>query len=394
MQRSWMLGGVVGLLLASTLWGRPGIVKTRDGQTLTGDVTELPDVIIVDVGGIHSTLDRDSVRAITYSDTVEQECRKRLARLAPYDVAGRVELAQWLFENKAYQMARNVLSDAAAISPRNPDVLDMMRTVDRQILLEESQERKHAPVQLAAAAAEPPAGAVPADNSGGAAANRLVTPEEINFIKQAEWQKDESVRVTFRNDVRRKYIAKEGLDPAQFNRMTPPQQAWAILQDGTTEMKKAVILITDPPELATFKKVQQSLIYTGCASCHTAGKAQGNFALHFPTNDEAATYSNFIILQKYQQKIGDRVYLMIDRARPDDSLLIQFSLPMDVGQPPHPKAPNYRGAVRTRNDPRLKTALDWLTALNPVVPDYGDIDLESKPGEHPLMPATRPAPPR
>ena len=73
-----------------------------------------------------------------------------------------------------------------------------------------------------------------------------------------------------------KYIAKEGIDPATFNQMTPPQQAWAILQDGTPDMKKEVILATDPTELATFKRVQQSLIYTGCASCHIAGKVRGN----------------------------------------------------------------------------------------------------------------------
>lgn len=394
MQRSWMLGGVIGLLLASTLWGRPGIVKTRDGQTVTGDVTELPDEIIVDIGGIHSTIDRDNIRSIAYSDTVEQECRKRLAKLTAYDVAGRVELAQWLFENKAYQMARTVLSDAAAIQPKNADVIEMMRTVDRQMLLEQSQERRHAPVQLAAAGDAPPAGAMPAGNRGATGASRLVTPEEINLIRQDEWQKGEAVRVTFKDDVRRKYIAKEGIDPATFNQMTPPQQAWAILQDGTPDMKKEVILVTDPPELATFKRVQQSLIYTGCASCHTAGKTQGKFALHFPANDDAATYTNFLILQKYQQKIDDRTYLMIDRARPDDSLLVQFSLPIDVGQPPHPKAQNYRGAVRTRNDPRLKAAIDWISSLSPVVPDYSDIELESKAGEHPLAPTTRPAAPR
>ena len=201
MQRSWMLGGVIGLLLASTLWGRPGIVKTRDGQTVTGDVTELPDEIIVDIGGIHSTIDRDNIRSIAYSDTVEQECRKRLARLTAYDVAGRVELAQWLFENKAYAMARTVLSDAAAIQPKNADVIEMMRTVDRQILLEQSQERKHAPVQLAAAGDAPPAGAMPAGNGGATGASRLVTPEEINLIRQDEWQKGETVRVTFKDDV-------------------------------------------------------------------------------------------------------------------------------------------------------------------------------------------------
>jgi hypothetical protein len=396
MQRSWMLGAVIGLLLTSSVWGRPGIVKTRDGQTVTGDVTELTDEIIVESRGIHTTIDRDNLRSIAYSDTIEQECRKRVAKLTPYDVAGRVELAQWLFENKAYEMARGILHDAAQIQPRNLDVIEMTRTVERQILLEQTEARKHAPIQLAAADGVPPAGAMPA--AAGAdhpAGERLLTPEEINQIKHDEWLQGQMVRVNFKDDVRRKYIAKEGLDPATFNRMTPADQGWAIVQNGTPEMKKDVLLANDPPVMATFKRVQQSLIGTACMSCHTVGKAQGNFALHLP-NDDAAVYTNFMILQKYQKKLGDRTYLMIDRSRPEDSLLVQFSLPLDIGQPPHPKAQNYKGAVHTKADPRLKAAIDWISALNPVVPDYSEIDLQpKKPGEHPIVPspATRPTAP-
>jgi len=396
MQRSWMLGGVVGLLLTSSVWARPGIVKTRDGQTVAGDVTELTDEIIVESRGIHTTIDRDNLRSIAYSDTIEQECRKRVAKLTAYDVAGRVELAQWLFENKAYELARTILHDAAQIQPRNLDVIEMSRTVERQILLEQNEARKHAPIQLAAADGAPPAGAIPAAAGGEQpAAGRMLTPEEINLIKQDEWQEGQLVRVTFKGDVRRKYTAKEGIEPTTFNRMTPVQQGWAIVKNGTPEMKKDVLLVNDPPAFAMFKRVQQSLIAAGCMSCHTAGKSQGNFALHAP-NDDAATYTNFLILQKYQNKIGDRTYLMIDRSRPEDSLLVQFSLPVDIGQPPHPKAQYYKGAVRTRADVRLKAAIDWITGLNPVVPDYSDIDLEPKAAsEHPVAPSptTRPAAP-
>lgn len=401
MRRSWMLGGVGGMLIVSTLLARPGIVKTRDGQTVAGDVTEQRDQITVDSRGIHTTIDRDNLYSITYSDTIEQETRKRLARLTPYDVAGRVELAQWLFENKAYDLAMNVLQDAAAIQPRNADVVQMRRTVQRQILLDESEARKHAPVQLAAADRRPPAGATPGRPDGAAPSaegGRLVTPEEINEVKQREWQEGQTqVHVNFRNDVRRKYIASSGQEANTFNHLPPAQQAWAIVKNGTPEMKKDVILTTDPPAMATFKRVQQSLIYTGCANCHSGNKVQGNFSLHLPANGEAQTYTNFLILQKYQAKIGDRQYSMIDRTQPDASLLVQFALPPDIGQPPHPKATNYKGAVHSKADPRLKQAIDWVGALNPVTPDYSDIDLAPKQGsERPMVPppASRPAAPR
>jgi hypothetical protein len=398
MRRTWMLGGVGGMLLVSTLLARPGIVKTRDGQTVAGDVTEQGDQIVVDSRGIHTTIDRDNLRSITYSDTIEQETRKRLARLTPYDVAGRVELSQWLFENKAYDLSLSILDNAASIQPRNEDVIQMRRTVQRQMLLEQSEARKHQPIQLAAADNRPPAGAAPgrADAAPGAEPGRLLTPEEINEVKQAEWQEGQQVRATFKNDVRRKYIASSGVEANTFNRMPPAQQAWAIVKNGTPEMKKDVILTNDPPAMATFKRVQQSLISTGCANCHSGNKAQGNFSLHFPANSAAATYTNFLILQQYQEKIGDRQYSMIDRTQPDSSLLVQFAMPPDVGRPPHPKAANYKGAVHGKADARLKQAVDWISSLNPVTPDYSDIELAPKQGtERPMVPptASRPAVP-
>ncbi|HSU67030.1 MAG TPA: hypothetical protein VLJ39_09175 [Tepidisphaeraceae bacterium] len=399
MQRSWVLGGVGGLLLASVLWARPGTVRTRDGQTITGDITEQREQVVVVNKGIQTTVARDEIRSVTYADSIEQEYRRRFTKLTAYDVPGRLELAQWLLENKAYDFSLEVLQDARRIQPRNEEVAQLTRTVVRQSELDHNEARKHAPVQLAAAdsgpgAAAPATGAAP--HTGG---GRLLDADEINFIRQSEWQEGQQVRATFRDDVRRKYIARSGVDAATFNRLPPSQQAWAIVKNGTDEMRKDVIL-SDPPAMLGFRRVQQSLLSTGCANCHTGEKAQGNFSLHFPADSEAATYTNFVILQKYKFSGKDRTHAMIERERPDDSLLVQFSLPPDVGNPAHPKAQNYKGAVRTRNDPRLKAAVDWISSLTPIVPDYSQIDLTAKaPPAGPAQPAparrpptTRPAP--
>jgi hypothetical protein len=96
-------------------------------------------------------------------------------------------------------------------------------------------------------------------------------------------------------------------------------------------------------------------------------------------------YTNFLILQKYSYKIGDRTYRMIDRERPADSLLIQFALPPNMASPPHPQGQNYKGAVRTTSDNRLRSAADWISSLNPVVPDYSSIDVGG------ASPTSRPA---
>jgi hypothetical protein len=375
-----MLGGLCGLLVASAGYAQLGVVKTRDGQTFEGEITESPDQVIIERKGIRTTLERASIRTISYSTSIEQEYQKRLAKLAAYDVRGRIELAQWVFQNKAYALALDVLTDAQRLQPRNEEVQDMIRTVDRQMYLDQREARKHTPVQLAANDRDPRTTTAPTSQPAPRRATRVVTPEEINLIRQNEWRAaDQPVRVTFKNDVKRTFVVQQNINPADFNRGTPPQQAWVILQNGTPDMKKNVILANDPPTMNVFRTIQTSML-VACATCHASDKpAAGTFALRWPANTDADRYTNFMVLQQYSTKVGDRTYSMIDRDRPQDSLILQFALPPAVGVPGHPNLANYRGVVKSLSDTRAVRMLDWITALNTPAPDYSSIELGPSP---------------
>ena len=392
MLRCWMLGGVSGMLLASVLWARQGVVKTLDGQSFGGDITEQQDELVVERTGIRTVVPRGNVLSINYSDSIEQTYRQKHRRLTSYDVPGRLELAHWLFDNKAYDLALDALEEARAIQPHNEDVAEMMQTVDRQMQLDGKQQRlklaQSRPVEVAAADNVPRTGAVPTTQrrTQQPVAVRDLTPEEINFVRQSEWQEGQPVTpIHFDADVRRRYIAREGLNSAEFLRLPAIQQAWAIVQRGTPEMQKDVI-IGDPPALRQFRTIQHAIL-TGCAAtgCHTPDRAPGGFALHLPAQNDADTITNFVILQQYAGNVDKRKYQMIDREAPERSLLVQFALPPDIADAPHPKAGNYRGIARARNDPRLQATIDWMgRTLKPVAPDY-DFDLT------PGGPTTRPA---
>ena len=382
MLRHCVIGGLAVLLVATALWARNGVVKTRDGQTFAGDVSDDEDRIVVERKGIKVTIERQRIESISFADSIEESYRRKLARLTRYDVPGRVELAKWLFENKAYDLAADVLDDAREIQPHNPDVLLMIQTVNRQAELERRESKLRGPngepIELAAADNDPRAGG---PTTRRAPRGRVLSPEEIQVVRQSEWQEGEKVTVRFADDVKRRYMARQDMKPADFNRLTPPQQAWAIVNNGTDEMKKDVIL-GDPPEMLAFRKVERSVL-AQCANCHGGERAvPGNFYLHYPFDSDAATYTNFIILQRYMYKDKKQAYRMLDRERPEDSLLVQFALPPDVGNPPHPKAQNYKGVAHGRSDPNLKAATDWISSLKPVAPDY-DFDLT------PQAPATR-----
>ena len=52
MLRSWLLSGLCAAALASASASLGGIVETRDGRTIEGDVTETPDQVIIDRHGM------------------------------------------------------------------------------------------------------------------------------------------------------------------------------------------------------------------------------------------------------------------------------------------------------------------------------------------------------
>lgn len=395
MLRRWMLGGLCGLLVASVCHAQPGIVKTRDGQTFEGEVIEHDDEIIVERKGIRTTIPRADVRSVSLSNSVEQEYGRRLAKLNAYDIRGRIELAQWVFQNKAYGLALEVLNEAQRLQPRNQEVADMIRVVNGQMYLDQREARKRAPVQLASREMAPPAGAAApaatAPSSRAAStrpttqrATRVLTADEMNTVRQEEWQGEPNVRVTFKNDVRKLFVAQQNVTPAEFNRHTPAEQAWAILQNGTPEMKKNVVVLNDPPSLVQFRQVQTSLL-SACVTCHTADKTSSNFALRWPAASDVDRYTNFVILQKYSYKAGERTYSMIDRVRPEDSVLLQFSLPPMAGVPAHPNAANYRGVVKGLAEARTARVGEWIGRLKTPAPDYTSMDL-SGPADAPRTP--------
>jgi hypothetical protein len=382
MLRSWMLGGLcaVALASASASWG--GIVETRDGRTIEGDVTIQGDQVFIDRHGMRFAIDRSDVRSISNSDSVVDEYKRRHDKLAAGDVHGRVELAHWLLDKKEYDLSRQVLAEARQLSFRNTDVIAMQEAVDRQQDLDQLQARKHAPAQFAAldnAAAPPPATAPASQPAQGPV--RPLTADEINVVRQNEWSEGQQMSATFKNDVRRTYTAHMQLSPSDFNRMTPAAQAWAILQNGTPDMKASVILRIDPLTMIQFKQLQRSLL-NSCAQCHAYGKTTSRFALKWPANSDGDTYANFVILNKFSTKIGDRDYMMIDRDHPTDSLLLQYAIPPAAGAPgtvTHPALDGkYKGVIHSASDTRFQAAQTWLTqTLDPRTPDYSSIDVGS-----------------
>src|SRR5262245_17678209 len=100
--------------------GKPGVVRTREGQTYDGDVDEKdPDAVVVTVRGIETRIARNRIASINYGSGTATDFSGRLAKLAPNDVQGRLAIAREAFDQKQYTVARDAAEQARAIDPNN-----------------------------------------------------------------------------------------------------------------------------------------------------------------------------------------------------------------------------------------------------------------------------------
>jgi hypothetical protein len=71
---------------------------------------------------------------------------------------------------------------------------------------------------------------------------------------------------------------------------------------------------------------------------------------------------------------------VVDRDFPESSLLLQYMLPLDRADAPHPDVPGFKPMARSKNDPKYQEALAWIKSLSAVAPAYGvDLSAEETP---------------
>jgi hypothetical protein len=243
--------------------------------------------------------------------------------------------------------------------------------------------------------------------AGAANERRLLSVEDVNLIRQQELKpNDAGVRLTFQGDVKRRYAAAHNMSFAEFNRLPPVQQALAIIENGTVDMRRQVRVASDPSSLAEYKRAVQPVVLSGCATsaCH-GGPGGAGLVLFSPADTDPLAYTNFYILQKYTKQmppplpaLGPVTARLIDRGHGEDSLLVNFGLPASLAVYDHPLVggkPLPTAVFRNKEEARYQQVVRWMNeTLRTIEPNYG-IDYEI-PGTAaaratPAAPATAPA---
>src|SRR3984957_6101059 len=232
MLKGVLFGTVAVMALCSVLWARQGVVYLTDGTQLTGDVDDHdPNVVVVLSRGVRSTVERDQVSAVEYPGNLDDQFASTMARLKPNDVSGRLGVARWAMERRRFDLARRAAADALAIDHSNPDVIDLMRTIDYEASLPVNDAVSSTPTHRMIVRRAP-------------VKTVFITDDQVNEIRQSELQTaDEGFRVSFRNDVRQKYLASVGGDARAFYSLSLSEQARQILAAGDAEMDRDVIIM-------------------------------------------------------------------------------------------------------------------------------------------------------
>jgi hypothetical protein len=263
----------------------------------------------------------------------------------------------------------------------------MLESVRVQIRLERSRKGGAATAEARRATTGPTtAGASPAAPATTATTaidpRNLLAADDIKAIRQLELKStDTHVRINFAKDVKKRFAAAQNMRVQDFNALPQFEQLRAILADGTDDMKRDVRIVSDPSSILEFRRSIQPLLLQSCATsgCHGAAGA-GGLMFFTPGDGENVAYTNFYILQTYSRKLaeeqgpfGSGELRLIDRVRPQRSLILQYGLPASIADEDHPKVSGYRPVFRSRDDNAYRRVADWITdgLVHPMNGNYG-----------------------
>jgi hypothetical protein len=358
------------LLLAAHLSAKPGVVKTRDGQTYEGDVKEDGATVTVTARKVPLTIQRADIDSIEYLGTIDEQYQQRMAKLTEKDVNGRLDVARWAFDEGRYDLARDAVESALTIDPNSREANTLLESIRVQIRLERGK-KGGAGTAEARRMTTTPSDVTPTTAPATTVVDprNLLTADDINTIRQFELKSNDThVRINFARDVKKRFAAEQNMRVQDLNALPQFEQLQEILEKGTADMRRDVRIVSDPSSILDYRRSVQPLMLQSCATsnCHGAAGA-GGLMFFSPADNESVSYTNFFILQTYSRRVAEQPgpfgpgdQRLIDRVAPARSLLLQYGLPASIADWDHPKVNGYRAVFRNRDDNAYGRLFDWI----------------------------------
>ena len=378
MSFSWVRQSMAVLLvgvLASVAAAAEVTLVLTDGSEVTGEMIESNDQqVVLMIGQIRTTFARDRIADFKQAPSLQQEYQQRRRKLADDDVNGHFDLAMWLYKRgstAADRLALDELTKVIELDPEHEMAELALKVIERRLRALEEPEPTDEPTEEPTDDEDP-------DKPDARKRPKVLTKEQVNLIKIYEIDPDLEPRVRIRsetidelfvayreNPVLEEFVERGKRGRAAFDDLEPHQQLRLMFDMRARELYKQVKVLDEPPQMTTFRKrIHRQVVLQRCASCHNKGQAAGLDLVNVRATSEQAAYTNFLIL--HRTRAGAGKYRMIDRDKPQKSLLLQYGLPRDAAVAPHPEVRGYpRSFYRSVEDPTYGRVVDWIVSLYP-----------------------------
>jgi len=334
-------------------------LNLKTGGSIVGEVVRTEDGYKVTIRpGQTMVIPADQVESIEDVVTPETEYQQRLAGIDAKDPKARYDLGQWAFREGHLKIARKELQESLKLRPDFEMAKLLLQAVEEKIAEAEADGD---------------------DRAGGKGEPRvtekilkeLMTEKDINRIRLMELDEADKVVVRFRNDVVKRFIeAWRGRDEFAgrnyervFRGYDNTRKARYILRKVDRDnwaMKDDVQVTTDPQFMLDFRtKVWPILARTcGSSDCHGGKDPGGRLKLYRLVGPrDRINYTNFYVLSVLSRGGLD----LMDRDHPSKSLLLEYGLPREIAEFPHPVEIPF--AFRDRSDPKYVLVHEWIDSL-------------------------------
>lgn len=389
-----LLAAVMLFLASGTLLAVDVELTLLNDKTIHGKlVSDNEKGVTLKIVGIETHFERDKIKSIKKLLTVAQQYESQKAQLKEDDLEGRYKLASWLYNKQAYDLAEKEILSIQKAFPKDNRIPLLLRLVKNKRTLKAN--RPVTPAKPSVASQPRPKNNTKSKNDNLQVAtpsnivgkqDDLLNDDQINLLKVYEINLKNKPNIRFKRkdleDFLTAYQGEEYVPNSRskrntfLNQKSGYQQLDLLFKTHARDFYGKAQILGHPEVFRNFRTIHRTYILNRCATtaCHGGENAQGIFLFNRRPKASAdqIVYTNFYILNAFSAGKSGVQYDMIDRVSSERSLLLQFGLPRDEANFPHPPVRGMKPAFnRGKNDRQYKLMNNWIQSLYSPTPDYG-----------------------
>ena len=372
-----LAGGLLGLVVTLCLSGgalaqsqaKIAEITTTDGSTFRGElVRQSPAEVVIRVSGIETRFDQDDVKSIEIRDSPREVYRERREKLDDDDLNGRLELARDMYDMQALDVARQELNALDRDFPDQAKVAELINLIEAQQRLSNTRSTREAfrnPDNR------------PGSESGNPGRDQFLSEDQINLIRVYELDLSTEPRIVIPSEAIDQLFERFNSSPLvprgrreriEFRRRPGYEQADLLFKLRARDLYSQIDVREEPGPLADYRRfVNDPYVARYFGPLFGQGQIDGLTLFTDRPGNEVEAYTNFYLLSQFTRD-GK---LMIDRANPEMSLLLQWALPRDVARWAAPEVENWTPRFQSMQDPEFVRIVEWVQSLYDGEPDYG-----------------------